>query len=75
MSRVCQLLGKKPRSGNSRSHSMRASKRMFFPNLFKRNLKNPFTGDEVYVKISAHGLKCLIKNPAKYWNMLMQNLK
>ena len=33
MSRVCALCGKKPSTGNSRSHSMVATKRRFNPNL------------------------------------------
>jgi large subunit ribosomal protein L28 len=33
MSRVCVICGKKPKTGNSRSHSMVATKRRFEPNL------------------------------------------
>ena len=33
MSRVCAICGKKPGTGNSRSHSMVATKRRFSPNL------------------------------------------
>jgi large subunit ribosomal protein L28 len=33
MSRVCVICGKKPAAGNSRSHSMVATKRRFEPNL------------------------------------------
>jgi large subunit ribosomal protein L28 len=33
MSRVCAICGKKPSTGNSRSHSMVATKRRFNPNL------------------------------------------
>ena len=33
MSKVCTICGKKPSFGNSRSHSMVASKRRFEPNL------------------------------------------
>ena len=33
MSRVCAICGKKPSSGNNRSHSMVATKRRFNPNL------------------------------------------
>ncbi|MBR2157869.1 50S ribosomal protein L28, partial [bacterium] len=33
MARVCYFTGKKTKSGNSRSHSMRATKRSFKPNL------------------------------------------
>ena len=33
MSRVCVICGKRPKTGNSRSHSMVATKRRFEPNL------------------------------------------
>ena len=33
MSRVCQVTGKRPVSGNNRSHAMNATKRRFLPNL------------------------------------------
>lgn len=35
MSKVCAICGKKPGFGNSRSHSMVATKRRFNPNLQK----------------------------------------
>ena len=38
MSRVCVICGKKPGTGNSRSHSMVATKRRFNPNLQKVRL-------------------------------------
>jgi len=33
MSRICAICGKKPATGNNRSHSMVATKRRFNPNL------------------------------------------
>ncbi len=36
MARVCDLTGKRTRSGNNRSHSMRSTKRTFKPNLIYR---------------------------------------
>jgi large subunit ribosomal protein L28 len=38
MSRKCVTCGKKPKSGNTVSHSMRHSKRLFNPNLQKMNI-------------------------------------
>ncbi|MBN2058473.1 MAG: 50S ribosomal protein L28 [Candidatus Saganbacteria bacterium] len=38
MSRKCVVCGKKSLSGNKRSHSNRASKRLFKPNLQKVNI-------------------------------------
>ncbi len=34
----CAVCGKGPQFGNNRSHSMRATRRMWKPNVFKRNL-------------------------------------
>ncbi len=39
MAKVCQVCGKRPHSGNSRSHSMRATKRWFKPNILKKNIE------------------------------------
>lgn len=75
MSRVCQITGKRPAVGNNRSHSMRATKRRFLPNLFLKVLINPFTGEQKKAKVSAHGLKCFTKNPAKFWKQLIANCK
>ena len=37
MSRVCELTGKGPMSGNNVSHSMRHTKRRFLPNLLEKS--------------------------------------
>ena len=34
----CAVCGKGPQFGNNRSHSMRATRKMWKPNVFKRNL-------------------------------------
>ena len=61
MSRVCEVTGKKTGVGNLRSHSMRATKRKFYPNLFYKNVKDPITGLVYRIKVSAKGLKTLKK--------------
>lgn len=61
MSRVCDVTGKRPSTGNNRSKSMRATKRRFLPNLFSRKIKDPETGIVYTVKVSAKGLKTLKK--------------
>jgi len=61
MSRVCQITGKKTATGNKRSHSMRATKRKFYPNLFYKNIKDPETGLVYRIKVSAAGLRTLRK--------------
>ncbi|MFH1347817.1 MAG: 50S ribosomal protein L28 [Candidatus Margulisiibacteriota bacterium] len=47
MSRKCIICNKKSRSGNSVSHSMRSTKRLFRPNLQKINMIDPKTGKKI----------------------------
>lgn len=61
MSRVCQLTGKKTAVGNNVSHSVRRTKRKFYPNLFWRNVKDPSTGVTFRVRLSATAIKTLKK--------------
>ena len=62
MSRVCEVTGKKTAIGNNRSHSMRATKRKFYPNLFYKNIKDPITGVICRIRVSAKGIKTLRKH-------------
>ena len=43
MSRVCEVTGKRTATGNTRSHSLRATKRKYYPNLFSKKIKDPVT--------------------------------
>ncbi len=61
MSRVCQLTGKKTAVGNNVSHSVRRTKRKFYPNLFWRNVKDPATGITLRLRLSAKAIKTLKK--------------
>lgn len=61
MSRICDVTGKRTSTGNRRSHSMRATKRKFYPNLFYKNIKDPVTGLVYKIRVSAKGLKTLKK--------------
>lgn len=61
MSRICDVTGKRTAVGNRRSHSMRATKRKFYPNLFYKNIKDPETGLVYQIRVSAKGLKTLKK--------------
>lgn len=61
MSRVCEITWKRTAVGNNRSHSMRATKRKFYPNLFYKNIKDPETGIVYRIKLSAKWLKTLRK--------------
>ena len=61
MSRVCQLTGKRTSVGNNVSHSVRRTKRRFYPNLFWRNIKDPETGLVLRMRLSAKAIKTLKK--------------
>ena len=61
MSRVCMLTGKRTAVGNSVSHSVRRTKRKFYPNLFWRNVKDPETGIIYRLRLSASAIKTLKK--------------
>ncbi|GHW02991.1 50S ribosomal protein L28 [candidate division SR1 bacterium] len=52
MARVCYFTGKKTVSGNQRSHSMRATKRAFKPNLINKRIRLE-DGSSVKVKINS----------------------
>ena len=57
MSRVCQVSGKKPMSGNRRSHSLRATRRKWNVNLQKVHVV--IDGKPQTIKVSARALKTL----------------
>jgi len=75
MSNICKLSGKRPGTGNNRSHSMRATKRRFMPNVSKKTIINPYTGETLKVKISTRAQKSLYKNPARFKDVLVQLTK
>lgn len=62
MSRVCQLTGKRPVSGNNVSHSNRKTKRRFLPNLHKKRFFIPETDQWVTLKVSSHALRSINKH-------------
>ena len=61
MARVCEITWKKVSVWNNRSHSMRATKRKFYPNLFYKNIKDPETGETYRIRVSAAWLRTLRK--------------
>jgi large subunit ribosomal protein L28 len=63
MSRVCPVSGKGPMSGNNRSHSVRATRRVWNVNLQKYKLN--INGKEVEVRMSARAYRALNKNASK----------
>ena len=59
MSRVCELTGKRPITGNKVSHSNRKTKRRFLPNLFKKRFFVPETGEWITLKVSGTALRSI----------------
>ncbi len=57
MSRVCQLTGKRPITGNNVSHSNRKTKRRFLPNLQKKRFFIPETDQWVTLKVSSKAVR------------------
>lgn len=61
MSRVCQVTGKRPVSGNNRSHAMNATKRRFLPNLHFHRFWVESEGRFVTLRVSAKGMRVIDK--------------
>ncbi len=61
MSKICQLTGKRPVSGNSVSHSNHKTKRRFLPNLQKKRFFVPETGKWITLKVSTNALRTINK--------------
>ena len=61
MSRICQLSGKRPITGNQVSHSNVKTKRRFLPNLHKKRFYIPEVDKWVTLKVSSHALRSINK--------------
>lgn len=57
MSRVCELSGKGPMSGNSVSHANNKTRRRFLPNLNEVSLISDILGQSFKLRISAAALR------------------
>ncbi len=57
MSRVCELSGKGPMSGNNVSHANNKTKRRFLPNLNEVTLISDILGQAFRLRISSHALR------------------
>lgn len=65
MARRCQITGKGPATGNKRSHSMRATKRRFLPNIITKRIWDPEKKRFVKMRIAASTLRTLMKQDRK----------
>ena len=61
MSRICQLTGKRPITGNNVSHSKRKTKRRFLPNLINKRMYIPEVDKWVDLKISTSAMRNINK--------------
>ena len=59
MSRVCELTGKGPMTGNNVSHANNKTRRRFLPNLNDTTLQSEALGRSFKLRISAHALRCV----------------
>ena len=62
MSKVCQVTGKRPISGNNVSHSNHRTKRKFCPNLQKKKFYIPEEDRWITLKVSTAGMRTINKN-------------
>ncbi len=62
MSRVCQVTGKKPLSGNNVSHANNRTRRRFLPNLHNHKFWVESEKRWVKLRLSAKGMRIIDKN-------------
>jgi large subunit ribosomal protein L28 len=61
MSRVCELTGKRPITGNKVSHSNIKTKRRFLPNLLDVTVHSDAMGQSYSARITAYALRTIDK--------------
>jgi large subunit ribosomal protein L28 len=61
MSRVCQVTGKKPQSGNNVSHANNRTRRRFLPNLQNKRIWVESEKRYVKLRVSCKGLRVIDK--------------
>ena len=61
MSKVCQITGKRPTSGNTVSHANNRRRRRFLPNLHTQRFWLETEKRWISLKVSGHGLRTLEK--------------
>jgi large subunit ribosomal protein L28 len=61
MSRVCQVTGKRPTTGNKVSHSNIKKRRRFLPNLHTQRFWVEAEKRWVTLKVSTHGMRTIEK--------------
>ncbi len=62
MSRVCQVTGKRPMSGNNVSHAKNRTRRRFLPNLHDHRFWVESENKWVTLRLSSNGMRTIDKN-------------
>ncbi len=62
MSKVCEISGKRPQSGNNVSHAHNKTKRKFYPNLQTKKFYIPEEDRWVTMKVSTSTMRTINKN-------------
>jgi large subunit ribosomal protein L28 len=62
MSRVCQVTGKRPQSGNNVSHANRRTRRRFLPNLVSKRFWLESEKRWVRLRVSHKGMRTIDKH-------------
>ncbi len=62
MSRVCQVTGKKPMSGNNVSHALNRTRRRFVPNLHTHRFWVESEKRFIKLRVSTKGLRTIDKH-------------
>lgn len=65
MARACVKTGKKTAFGNTRSHSLRSTRRSWKVNMQKKRVFDPATGEYKTMKVSTSYLRTLAKRMQK----------
>ena len=61
MSKVCQVTGKRPMTGNNVSHANNKNKRRFLPNLHTQRFWVPGENRWIKLRVSSKGLRIINK--------------
>lgn len=67
MSKVCQITGKRPMSGNNVSHANNKTKRRFLPNLQTHRFYVASLDKFVRLRVSAKGMRIIDKKGIEYF--------
>jgi len=62
MSKICQVTGKRPQSGNNVSHAKNRTRRRFLPNLQKKRFWLAAESRWVRLRISMKGMRIIDKH-------------